>query len=517
MRPHRPAALTRRGGDTRRLRPAQRTGHVALAILLVLSHPLWAVTIHVDETTCTLVDAITAANLDAATGGCPAGSGADTIALATDVSLTAVNNGSGGSANGLPRVTSEITVEGGGFTISRNASAMFRLLEVLQNGTLTLNDVTLENGYSSYRGGGIRSYGQVTLNDSAMLGNAAPLGGAIMNLGTLTLNGSVLSYNSANYGGSISNGFPGAGHNTLTLTNSTVSHNHGFLGGGGILNHDGHKTTLNGSTVAYNHGSHGGGIQNTGELELTNSTVSWNTGYYEGGGIWSDSDFTLTNTTVSGNQAGMSGGLHSDGAYWPTLANSILSGNSPENCRWPALVDAGNNFSSDASCGAGFAAITPGVDIDFELADNGGWTRTHALPPGSVAIDAAGDCGLETDQRGMLRDDGACDSGSYEFESCTITVTREMGNTLVFFWPDASPFDVVAGYLSELHADGDFSRPSCMGSYPVGPAPDTLPELLEGQGRYYLARGQFCRAEGYGDSSLDPDPRDELELSGPCP
>src|SRR5215210_6880457 len=38
-----------------------------------------AATINVDGTTCTLTDAITAANTDAATGGCTAGSATDTL------------------------------------------------------------------------------------------------------------------------------------------------------------------------------------------------------------------------------------------------------------------------------------------------------------------------------------------------------------------------------------------------------------------------------------------------------
>lgn len=52
--------------------------------------------------------------------------------------------------------------------------------------------------------------------------------------------------------------------------------------------------------------------------------------------------------------------------------------------------------------------------LDPLLADNGGPTLTHALLTGSSAIDAAGDCGLETDQRLFLRHDGACYTGAYE-------------------------------------------------------------------------------------------------------
>ena len=74
----------------RRVRRAiQRKVAVSLAgvaLLLALGHdPGLAATINVDGTTCTIVDAITAANTNAATGGCSAGSGtgsgADTISL----------------------------------------------------------------------------------------------------------------------------------------------------------------------------------------------------------------------------------------------------------------------------------------------------------------------------------------------------------------------------------------------------------------------------------------------------
>ena len=53
-----------------------------LALLLALwQGPAWAATITVDGTTCTLAAAITAANTDAVSGGCAAGSGADTLEL----------------------------------------------------------------------------------------------------------------------------------------------------------------------------------------------------------------------------------------------------------------------------------------------------------------------------------------------------------------------------------------------------------------------------------------------------
>ena len=89
------------------------------------------------------------------------------------------------------------------------------------------------------------------------------------------------------------------------------------------------------------------------------------------------------------------------------IANSLVGGD----CGGAGGVnDSGNNFGGDPSC-FGSSTITPGVDFDTTLADNGGPTLTHALLAGSVAIDA-GACDLDFDQRGV-----PCDSGSYEFVS----------------------------------------------------------------------------------------------------
>lgn len=85
---------------------------IAFVILFAAALPqgeVMAASMTVDKTadddangTCTLWDAITAANTDTATNGCPAGSGADTITLAVNITLTA----------DLPNITSEITIEG---------------------------------------------------------------------------------------------------------------------------------------------------------------------------------------------------------------------------------------------------------------------------------------------------------------------------------------------------------------------------------------------------------------------
>jgi hypothetical protein len=57
-----------------------------------------------------------------------------------------------------------------------------------------------------------------------------------------------------------------------------------------------------------------------------------------------------------------------------------------------------------------------GAALIGPLADNGGPTFTHALSPGSPAIDAANDALCPaTDQRGTNRPQGThCDIGAYE-------------------------------------------------------------------------------------------------------
>jgi hypothetical protein len=557
--------------------PLERTTRIALAVLLVLSHPLWAATIIVDESTCTLVDAITAANTDTATGGCLAGSSADTIELTADVTLTAPNNYYGGSDIGLPVVESEITLEGSGFTIERDPSAPpFLLFYVNSNGILALNEVTLRHGIAAYKGDAIFSRGTTSLRQSLVTSNGEnPWVGVLYSTGWS--NGSSLTLTDCSVSDNFGTGIEADGHN-LTLTNTTVSGNWRGISVGSSFSYltnvrvsgntsFGISSTgfvfLEDSVVSDNDASGltnvGGSMQVTnssvsnnagegiyvlnGTVYLTNSTVSGNSGHgidsylYEG-------RITVTNSTVSGNLgAGISADLDTYGwlvvtnstvsanniagimTGWyevppPPVKNSIVAGNNGQNCILAGpdavLIDQGSNFADDGTCGPGFADITPGVDFDSTLADNGGPTETHALFPGSVAIDAAGDCDLETDQRGFPRNDGACDSGSYEFQ-CSITVSKVAADALIWFTPDSSEFDVVTGYLSELLADTDFSRATCLGAYFASPAVDTLPEPPVGHGRYYLARGlTSCVGAHYGDSSLTPDPRDALAV-GPCP
>src|SRR5262249_55620890 len=113
-----------------------------LMSLLAPARPAYANTITVTTTAddvtgngnCTLREAIQAATPAAAVDACPAGSGADTIALAAGATYTlATQDNAQYGFNGLPVVYTPITIEGNGATITRSSAGgtpTFRLFHV---------------------------------------------------------------------------------------------------------------------------------------------------------------------------------------------------------------------------------------------------------------------------------------------------------------------------------------------------------------------------------------------------
>ncbi|MCI5207963.1 MAG: right-handed parallel beta-helix repeat-containing protein, partial [Candidatus Electrothrix sp. ATG2] len=377
---------------------------------------------------CTLADAITAANTDTATGGCPAGCGDDTIILKTNVTLDAQ----------LPAITSPITIEGKGYTLDGNGGD-WPVLRISVDGDLTLNEATVTGAdHTSGFGGGINNFGTVMLTNSTVSGNSTDNdGGGIFNVDTIILFNSTVSGNSSinGYGGGIINS------GTVTLNKSTISGNTAVLYGGGITNIG--TVTLNDSTISGNTASSGGGIDNyystTSGVTVTNSTISGNTG----GGISNDnSTVTLINSTVTENTVG--GGIISFGNSELILKSSIISGNTfsfDTSIKGNEVWNNGSVITSDSfnlfghsgeSDVEAFNGFTPGSTdrtatsdgteptalsgILSPLADNGGSTETHALALGSPAIDLDTDCstGLIADQRGNFRPAANCDAGAFE-------------------------------------------------------------------------------------------------------
>lgn len=359
---------------------------VATALVLALSStPARAASINVDGVSCTLIDAITAANTDTATGGCSAGSGADTLFLAmgSTHSLVSINNYLNGHANGLPQISSQITIEGNSAIIERAEGAPpFRLFAV-SSGNLTLNDVKVTGGESTGAGG-------------AMLNNG----------GSLTINNSIISGNEAySYGGGVANENSG----TVVINNSTINNNVASDGGGISQNTQLGTTIVNDSTVSGNSGlSRGGGLWNSGgNLTLRNSTISGNEalGIGKGGGLYNfDGAVEINNATFAYNYANIGGGVYS---YYGTLifnrsllvanddntdyANNVMSDYSQTTADNYNVFGNGNDPSIQGVY-PGPTDILPGGSreeiFDIELQDNGSDTQTHALVSGSPAIDA---------------------------------------------------------------------------------------------------------------------------------
>lgn len=305
------------------------------------------------------------------------------------------------------RIDKDLTLTGAGAkaTIIEATTAMlspgsgvsgFRVLTITR-GNVSISGVTIRNGKSTGESAGISNAGTLNLTNSIITknwANSTGSSGGIFNSGSLALTNSTVTENkSSGPGGGIGNS------GTMTITNSTISGNIAFNGGGG-------------------------GIYNTRMLTLINSTVSGNTTTDQnnrgGGGIANRGRMILRNSTVSGNSGILGGGIMTFGGSTTELVNTIVVNNpSGGNCRQESrLTSLGHNLDDDGTCTLKDPTDLSNTDpLLGPLQDNGGPSFTHALLPGSPAIDAGDDAAcLDTDQRGALRPQGsACDIGAFEF------------------------------------------------------------------------------------------------------
>jgi CSLREA domain-containing protein len=306
-----------------------------------------------DDGTCTLREAVAAANDDVSfrlkAGECPAGSGADTINLPPGTyTLTAVDNAAFGKT-GLPVITSAITINGAGATITRDPAAPeFRLFLVSGAGNLTLNAIRLTNGVAqpdgadtAGSGGAIVSGGTLALTNVTVIGNKAAFGGGVANRGTLTISNSMVAANTATTDGA--GILCGAG--TTSIASSNVTHNQAAGSGGGFRNAAGSTLTITRCTLLDNEAASGGGIDNNGALSV--------------------SDSTLRGNTVTGTGGAVSNAPPPSPSPAPTvvISSSCINGNSAtggvagvgNNGTGNAIVDAPNNWwgAADGPAGSG--------------------------------------------------------------------------------------------------------------------------------------------------------------------
>ena len=313
----------------------------------------------------------------------------------------------------------------------------------------TLTNIIFSTNSAYDSGGGMYnySYSNPTLINVTFSGNSAYGGGGMANNSSSpTLTNVTFSANPATVGGGMFNYYSG----NPTLTNVTFSANLAYIYGGGIYNTDSNPV-LNNVTFSGNSAITGGGMYNlyNSKPTLINVTFSANPATDYGGGMYNtdSSNPQLTNVTFAGNSAGVGGGMYNDSSS-PTVTNAIFWGNTPADQIFNTGTGSATITYSDiqnwTSGGAGNISSTPLLDF---LANNGGFTQTHALLLGSSAIDTAYPASCPTiDQRGYPRPidgDGngsaICDMGAFEHGSSvdgfTLTVTV-VGNGSVAKIPD---------------------------------------------------------------------------------
>ncbi|MFD5427587.1 hypothetical protein [Streptomyces sp. NPDC127084] len=233
------AGIQRVAKKAHRLRCAVVLGLTA-QVVVVFPAPLASATDGSKGIACSasaLIRAINVAN---------ASPGADTLRLAPRCTYRLLADP--GTGNGLPAITSQVTIQGRGAVIRRDPAAPpFRVLFVSDGGDLTLSRTTIEGGIAidcpnegvGVCGGGISSLGKLTVNNSRVRANkvasdvAVAAGGGIATggddgVGTAVLVDTEISGNDVAYEGSTAGFAVGGGlfsNGPVTVSRSRIFKN----------------------------------------------------------------------------------------------------------------------------------------------------------------------------------------------------------------------------------------------------------------------------------------------------
>lgn len=377
--------------------------------------------------------------------------------------------------NSLANVSiSGLTITNGAATVANGTTGFGGGIH--NTGTLSLANCVLSNDFGTYGGGGLDTFGDLTVTGTTFSGDTTDPttgsgGGGIENEGrTVSVSGCTFTSNVSQQGGGIINN-----SGTLTVDSSTFSGNHAGVGGGVFSVFSTATTTITRSTIAGNFadtnaGYAGGGIcNNLGQMTVDSCTISGNSAGTAtigggGGGIYEqDGHLTVINSTLYGNNAAQGGGIDNrtgTGTPVTTIDNSTIYGNSStlgggvanvsgtvnahdtiiagntsagSNDFYGTVTSQGHNLIGLGVGGSGYAATdlvgtTTAIDPKLgPLQNNGGPTQTLALLAGSVAIDAGDNTGAPAyDQRGVGYArivNGAIDIGAYETQTPLIAIT----------------------------------------------------------------------------------------------
>ncbi|HEY9647031.1 MAG TPA: choice-of-anchor Q domain-containing protein [Chroococcidiopsis sp.] len=359
---------------------------------------------------------------------------------------------------------------------------------IYNQGTLELSNLSLEGNSTIAEGGGIYNTKTLLIGDSTFRSNEAGIaGGGISNFGFLSINNSVFDSNQiTSFGTGRGGGICNVG-GILSISNTTFAENNAEEGGkGGAIYNEDSVLSLTSSTLHKNSALLGGGIYNSnGVFTISNSTLSSNTSSF-GSAIYTNSSSdiknTIVNSTLSGGLSGFGAGLVNSlgvtavqnstitdyqntaisiafNSPSPTpnatpqfsrieVSNSIIAGNGKASTLIPdvivgednaSFVSLGNNLIGIVNVNgnlSGFIAeqgdiLVANDDLGLApLADNGGLTKTHALLPNSLAINAGSNALVPrdtfTDQRGsgFVRSAfGTADIGAFELQVPIVSIS----------------------------------------------------------------------------------------------
>jgi len=358
------------------------------------------------------------------------------------------------------------------------------------------------NQYNEGYGGGVFAEGDVSVLRSTVSGNAAcgtvlpsalgiasyhgGAGGGILAQGNLYISYSTISGNTASAKG----GGGAYGQGNITIAHSAITDNDAVQKGGGVAIRQRDapagdalvNLTVRASTISGNTSMDGGGLASFygSPVNVYDSTIAFNTASREklngwpagGGGVCMNGySLRLANSIVANNAA-------SNNGHDISLFN--IAGPTPS-------ITGDHNIVMNSSPAAPPDTIVadPGL---LPLADHGGPTWTHALAPGSVAIDAGrASPGLFFDQRGSgfprtigdAADIGAFESGTPPppVSDCSEAAVR----AAIANAPDGSIVDLSAlSHCTITLADGAFTS-NVDNIAIIGPADRTL--TLDGNHR----------------------------------
>ena len=256
---------------------------------------------------------------------CTAADGAKEVVFSGSAAGGTIAIPTGPGALGLPFINDDVTITG---PVILDGGGSERIITVAASGTLTLVNLTMQNGFTSGGGGAILSNGgAINIIGSSILGNEADNdGGAINTSGELTILATNFAGNTAGRdGGAI---YQGSSHRDMQISLSVFNGNKAANSGGALHirtdNAQISDTIFNGNILtddnAGNNPDGGGAIyMHQSELSLERSVFNGNLSFDGPGGAIATSlstELTISDSSFNGNIAGDLGTAHRGGAIY---------------------------------------------------------------------------------------------------------------------------------------------------------------------------------------------------------